>query len=260
MDKKSIEIGGEYAFRDPPKPGVEFQRVRVLELVRTKWRVRWLDPNEGLEDFVKSANLIVPWKERQPYLRDERRREALARQCERTWRGHNDPTCSAVTTVFDTTGERHIGIDNDGSLGADPGALQRLCDRIGVPVPHDEQFGYTDRFGKVHEPYELGHKLAIAFAQAEPETVLLDIDTQQRRWEIDARDPANHYLVDLLRDFRAEVAIIRQWAGYDKAVAMREAEIDRLTALVREAMWKLRTPNVDAEAVARWLERNLARR
>jgi hypothetical protein len=258
MDKKNIEIGGEYAFRDPPKPGVEFQRVKVLELVRSKWRVRWIEPNEGLEDFVKSSSLIVPWKERQPYLRDEQRRLALARQCDRTWRGHNDPTCSAVTTVFDTTGERWIGIDNDGSLYADPEALQRLCDRIGVQVPHDEQYGYTDRFGRVHEPYELGYRLAVAFAQAEPQTVLLDIDTQQRRWEIDARDPANSYLVDLLRDFRAEFAIIRQWAGHDKAVAMREAEIERLTGLVRQAIWKLRSEQ-SGESVATWLERNIAR-
>lgn len=164
MDKRSIEIGGEYAFRDPPKPGVEFQHVKVLELVRTKWRVRRIEPNEGLEDFVKSANLIVPWKERRSFLRDEQRRADLARRCAHQWRGSNNPTCSAVSSVLDTTGEHRLGIDNDGSLYADPEALQRLCDRIGVPVPHDEQFGYTDRFGTVHEPYEFGHNLAVAFA------------------------------------------------------------------------------------------------
>ena len=157
MDKKSIEIGGEYASRDPPKQGVEFQRVKVLELVRTKWRVRWIEPNKGLEDFVKSANLIVPWKQCQPYLRDERRREALARQCDRTWRGHNDPTCSAVTTVFDTTGERHIGIGNDGSLYADPEALQR--NRIGVPSP-------PRRAVRLHGPLRHGARAVRAWPQA----------------------------------------------------------------------------------------------
>lgn len=89
---------------------------------------------------------------------------------------------------------------------------------------------------------------------------MLDLDAKERRWEIDARDPANHYLVGLLNDYRAEWAIIRQWAGYDQAVAMREEEITRLSGLLRQAMWKLRETGADAEAIAQWIERSLGRR
>ena len=53
MDKKQIEIGKEYALREPVKAGVEFQHVKVLDHVRgSNWRVEWIDPNPGLVDFV----------------------------------------------------------------------------------------------------------------------------------------------------------------------------------------------------------------
>lgn len=71
MLKSEIEIGAEYALREPPKRGVELQRVRVLEQTRSQWKVEWIEPNRGLVDFVKSMNLVAPWRERRALLREE---------------------------------------------------------------------------------------------------------------------------------------------------------------------------------------------
>lgn len=260
MQKEEIAIGHEYALREPPRPGVEFQRVKVLEQVRTKWRVRWIEPNPGLEDFVKSVNLIVPWKERRALLRDEEAEARLARKCQEQWDGSNGPVSNAVIQVLDMTGEAHLWIDNDGSLGATPDALQRVADRAGVAVPHSETHGYVDRGGRIHEPFDVGLNLARAFAAAEPTTVLLDIEAHQQRLEIDVRDPANHFMLPLLNRYRAEWALVRQWASHDQAVAMREAEIKRLTDILWQAIWKLRRPDEDPERLAMWIERSLRRR
>ena len=63
MRAENIEFGAEYALRDPPKLGVELQRVRVLAQVRKQWKVQWIDPNPGLVDFVRSICLVAPWKD-----------------------------------------------------------------------------------------------------------------------------------------------------------------------------------------------------
>lgn len=45
MEAKDIEAGRDYAVREPARPGVEFQRVKVLEKVRAgRWRVEWIAP------------------------------------------------------------------------------------------------------------------------------------------------------------------------------------------------------------------------
>ena len=67
MEAKDIEIGGEYAapchryWRSvPTRPGAGEGSERTLE-------GRVDRPNPGLVDYVKSANLIVRWKQRKPF-------------------------------------------------------------------------------------------------------------------------------------------------------------------------------------------------
>ena len=107
MLAEDIVIGDEYLLREPPRPGAEIQHVKVLEKVRTgRWRVEWLDPNPGLVDYVKSANLIVPWNQRARYLRDERHREQLAALPQRHDDGRDGPVADAVEQVLEATGEQ----------------------------------------------------------------------------------------------------------------------------------------------------------
>ncbi len=60
MDQADIVLGAGYAIREPVREGVEFQYVRIVAKVRSgRWKAEWIDPNPGLVDYVKSANVIV---------------------------------------------------------------------------------------------------------------------------------------------------------------------------------------------------------
>lgn len=69
----------------------------------------------------------------------------------------------------------------------------------------------------------------------------------EREW---ARDAAKgqDYIVPLLNEDRASWALLRQWAGYDAAIAQREAEIQRLERLVWDAVYALQKAGLDSEA------------
>ena len=72
MLKSEIHSGTDYALREKREIGVPFQRVRIIEHVRkNKWKAKWIEPNPGLVDYVESGQLIVPWKERKAFLREE---------------------------------------------------------------------------------------------------------------------------------------------------------------------------------------------
>lgn len=72
MQKADINAGEEYALREERSPGTPFQRVRILEHIRrNKWRAEWIDPNPGMKDHIESQYLVVRWKDRKAFLRDE---------------------------------------------------------------------------------------------------------------------------------------------------------------------------------------------
>src|SRR4051794_40851214 len=120
--------------REPPRPGVEFEHVRVLEKVRSRWRVEWIEPNPGLVDFVKSANLITPWRERKAFVRDERSAASLARSSEPGWDGYDGPLTGAVDLVFEATGEG-LETGKGGVLDFQFATLERVCARAELEVP-----------------------------------------------------------------------------------------------------------------------------
>jgi len=67
----NIHPGQEYGYRDSPKRRDDLQRVKVIEKVRAKWKVEWVEPNPGLQDYVKSVQLVVPWGKRRAFLKNE---------------------------------------------------------------------------------------------------------------------------------------------------------------------------------------------
>ena len=114
MNQEEIIPGEEYGLREPPRPGIDLQHVRVVERVRPgRWRVEWIDPNPGLVDFVKSSNLIIPWKDRNRFLRDERDLEAITRMTEVAW-----PVGAGNSLVMLDRGRDRIGVDGGGRVGA----------------------------------------------------------------------------------------------------------------------------------------------
>src|SRR4051812_43498594 len=95
--------------------------------------------------------------------------------------------------------------------------------------------------------YGRAKALARQFSTTEPATVLVGVESTEREW---ARDAARgqEYIVPLLNDYSASWALLRQWAGYDAAVAQREAEIQRLERLVWDAVYALQKAGLDSEA------------
>lgn len=256
MNQDEILPGKEYALREPPRPGVRMERVRVVERVRAgRWRVEWMEPDAGLTDFVKSANLIVPWKDHKRYLRDERDLEAITRTSQDSWPGDDHPLDRAVATVFTATGERfdlHKGL----LQYHEEEAIERVAARAGIEVPVTVR-PVSTRNGTRYRAFADALNLAQAFAAAEPQTVLLEVEAAEREWETRAREPGGRYLISLVNEHRAEWALVRQWAGMDKAVARREQEIKGLRELLVRVMWDLRSPGVDPLSVAARIERSL---
>lgn len=106
---------------------------------------------------------------------------------------------------------------------------------------------YVDRQGMLHLPFDEAFEIGRKFCAAEPSTVLVDVEAIER----DRTHKATHgeqYIVELLNEFRASWALIRQWAGHDAAVAQREAEIERLERLVWDAVYALQKAGLDKES------------
>ena len=97
----------------------------------------------------------------------------------------------------------------------------------------------------LHLGFDQALVLAEAFAEAEPTTVLLDIDEQERNWEIEARYSYNSGIVRLYQENRAGWALVRQWSGWDRAMAERGNEIERLFRVIRNFELTLRREGRD---------------
>jgi hypothetical protein len=245
--KSEIIPNKEYAARERRMKGAAIQHVRVLAHVRgNKWKVEWIDPNPGLVDYLESGQLIAPWKERRAFLKEELNREQLSEHNLRHGYVHGEaPLESAVQQVFESVGDDiHF---HKGSLSGTPDALGRLATRAGRSHLDAPPISYVDRGGTVHLPYDFALLLAQELCATEPATVLVSVDSTEREWTRDAVRGESH-LVGLLAKYRPSWALIRQWAGYDAALAQRQAEIDRLERLVLDAIYCLQKAGLDREA------------
>jgi len=237
----------ECALREKRAPGTPFQRVRIIEHVRgNKWKVEWIEPNPGLVHYVESGQLIVPWKERKAFLKEEENIERLREYNEQN--GYSGEESSIVRALYEVYESIRDGVDfYRGSLTGKPDAIARLRARTGTNVDKESYITFVDRQGTLHLPFDEALALARAFCAAEPSTVLVSVETTERRWTSDAQHGEDH-IVSLLNEYRASWALIRQWAGHDAAVAQREAEIQKLERLVWDAVYALQKAGLDREA------------
>ena len=248
MQKAEITAGKEYAFREKRKPGVPFQRVRIIEHLRgNKWKAEWIDPNPGLIHYVESSQLIVAWKDHKAFLREE---ENEARLCEHNFRvGYecDSPVDNALSEVFESVGD---GVSfYRGTLRGTVEAFERVRMRAGVPPGESSPVAYLDRTQTLHVPFDEAIRLAQKFCAAEPGTVLTKIEATEREWAETARRPGEEYIISLLNKYRAAWALVRQWAGHDAAIAEREAHIVKLERLVWDAIYALQQAKLDSEAL-----------
>ena len=258
MWKDGIIVGKDYALREKRRPGVPFQRVRIIEHVRgAKWKVEWVDPNPGLVDYVDSALLVVPWKDHKAVLKEEENEARMKRHNgEKGWK-HDSPVDNALSTVFDSIGDHDLYF-HKGMLNTTPEAIKLLRARLGIPEDQQHSWvAYTDRSGTLHLPYDEALDLAKKFCAAEPAAVLTNVESTEQKWSQDIQRGDDH-LAGLLNEYRAAHAIIRQWTGHDPAIAAREERIERLERLVYDAIYALEKKGLDDEA--RRLRRAIERR
>jgi hypothetical protein len=248
MLKADIKAGEEYAIREKGSPNATLQCVRILQHARgTKWKAEWIEPNQGLVDYVESKNVVVRWKERKAFLRDEEAERQLDADNERHGYKEDSPVVNAVTSVFEAVGEKGLTFYR-GELAGPPDALNRVRKRAEVEQSKQSPYTYVDRHGTVHVPFSEALSLAQAFSAAEPAAVLVDAESTERKWSVEASQPGGDYLVGLLNEYRAAWALIRQWTGHDPAVAHRETQIQRLERLVLDAIYALQKAGLDSEA------------
>jgi hypothetical protein len=256
MQKSEIKPGTDYAVREKRTPGTPLQRVKILELARgKKWKVKWIDPNPGLVDYIESGKLIVPWSEHRAFLRDE---AAMLRMREHNaHHGYmgNSPLDRALESIFDDVKD-DVRFE-EGWLGGTPEAIERVKTRARMDPLKQSPVSYVDRFGRVHLPFDEAVEVAKNFAGSEPQTVLVEVEATERKWAQEATRPGEEYMAGLLNEYRAAWALIRQWAGHDAAISEREARIKAMERLVWDAVYALQKAHLDDEAsrIRRALER-----
>jgi hypothetical protein len=247
MLKSEIQPGAEYALREKRIRGAPFQRVRIIEHVRgNKWKAKWVDPNPGLVDYLESGRLVVPWKEHKAFLKEEASQDRLQEHNVRHgYTAQNQSIITALEQVFESVAE---GLNfHGGSLVGSPEAIERLRARAKIE-PHQESFvTYVDRRGNLHLPFDEAFELGRRFCAAEPSTVLVEVEAFEREWSHKATH-GEEYILELLNRYRASWALLRQWAGYDAAVAQREQEIQKLERLVWDAIYALQKAGLDSDA------------
>jgi hypothetical protein len=243
-DLSEIVVGKKYGWRLKPSVPGPLGEIRVLEKVGRKGmiKIRHLGPpHAGLEEFVKTGSIIVPWNEQKAFLRDKERlrqaREASAKEGDRARQ-------EATSTILESSGENQAAVYRaDGMLDVPIEVAQRLADRAGLtePIESLHALSFIDRHRILHLPYLGAERLARAFAAAEPELVLREIENHELRLKSEGYEPGNRYLHELLRDYQPSFALARQWTGFDKEVEQLRKEVERLRVLVRRAVGELKT-------------------
>jgi hypothetical protein len=152
----------------------------------------------------------------------EKKLDRLREVSDRQWPGPRDPVEEAVEEVFASTGEDIY--TSEGIFRAAPDALERVTHRAKLEMKlHPVAFKHED---SVLAPFADALQLAVAFAAAEPRTVIDHLDLKQRRWEMEMKEPGRAYLGSLVNQWRAGWALARQWVG--RGGRCRDARTRRL--------------------------------
>jgi hypothetical protein len=188
----------------------------------------------------------VPWKERKAWLADEEAQLRLRARSDQAGYQRDSPVDTAVGQVYEAVAD-DVSYWR-GILSGTPEAVRRIRDRARLRATPNPLDVHVDRHGRCYVAFGDALPLAMAFCAAEPSTVLVDVVATERKWSQEVRHPGEEHLAGLLNEYRASWAVIRQWAGYDAAVAEQEAQIQKLERLVWDAVYTLQKAGLDKEA------------
>jgi hypothetical protein len=249
VETQELVIGRSYAFREKRTPGTPLLRVKLLDVVgrKSKVKVRYEDgPHPGLEEYVGTRQIVVPWGERKALLRDEERAARLADYA----RGMGDKALmEAASAVLAASGEPGAYAGTN-VTAMDEAELQRILDRANLTTPPADlhPYGYRDRRGNVHLPLDAIVAVAKAFAAAEPQTVVGYLDDEEEELRIRGNQPGERWYHQYLRELSPGFALARQWAGLQEEAEMLRKEIARLRSLASGAAYDLKAAGQERKA------------
>ncbi len=227
MQYNEIGVGQKYAFRQRLSTSEPLLQVQVIEKAGRRGQVkirRVTEPYAGLEEWVTSGQLVVPWTERKALLRDEER----AKRFDEARRKSNEGLVKAIETVIYATGYSDAGADHDGTIRMDAEELREIARRASLPQRLEDMHPavYVDRHGSMHLPVEVAERLAQSFAKAEPELVLMYIEDEEREYKARGYAPEERFYHDLLREHMPGFALARYWARYQEEIALLRSEVE----------------------------------
>jgi len=247
MNRADLKPREDYAFREKRTPASPMQHIRLLEHIRgNKWKAKWIDPNPGLIDYITTTQIIVPWRDRKAYLRDEGCLALMLEHNQTHGYEPQGPITLAVEQIFASAGE-DVCLYR-GLLSGMPDKINRISVRAGNGEYELKRPAHVDRQGVLHMPFDQAYQLGKRFCIAEPSTILTEVEATERKWSSEASRPGEDYIIPLLNSYRASWALIRQWAGSDAVVAARDGQIRVFEHLVWDAVYALQKAGLDREA------------
>lgn len=258
MTKAEFEAGAHWAWRRSHTLGEPAQRVELLFLAKGRagrCKVRHLDGElEGLEEFVHTRHLRCPWKYWPRIERDEQRELELIDATGAT-EALDLTVVEAAEQVLRATGE-DLWIDYHRGYTRcfNEAALARVAARAGVESsPWQRGPAFKDRRDARFVPNVALVDLAMAFAQAEPETVHLYLDTEEKRLTQEGYALGETRAHEKLLRSKPAFSVARQWSGGAQENKYLREELRRTQELLRRAINGLK--ECGAIQKARYLER-----
>jgi hypothetical protein len=249
-----LVAGAVVAYREKRSVDDPLHQVEVIDgtVKDRQIRVLFLDcENEGLRSWVRTAQLICPWRDREAVIKDEQAEKRLRADWDDRY---DDVLDKAMIFVAVATGESS-GFMN-GWIET-PAVIERLWKRAGMEKrPLDHHLAYKDRRGEIHIPWVAVLEFCVAFCSREPAMVLSLADQYEREYEARGHMPGETVYHQIMREDAAAHAVVREWCGQAEERHRLQKEIKRLQELVLGAANDLeRTGNGDnARKLRRALE------
>lgn len=246
MQRADLVAGRSYALR-PSKDDGEAEWVKVRyggKAHRGRVKVRFLTGEwAGLEEWVRTVQLVCAWGERRRAQSDEKRMERL-REVSAT--AGDRVVEEAISFVFTASGE-YGGFMRRWDTLPDPATrLWHRANLGGTPLAHHPA-NFADRHGTWQLTFHTAEAAARGFAAAEPDLVDLYLRGWEEKLRAEGFSLGNRHSHDLLREWAPSLALARSWSQEAQGAAA-EREVQRLRELVTSASMTLRRLGHDAEA------------
>lgn len=260
------DLGEHWAYREGKgKPLRQAEIVQLGPPRSRKARIRFVDGEfAGLDEWVPTRRLLVPWAEAAAFHHDEVRWEAVVAASQAANPSQIELLAAELISFAYPLADGLLAspMDFGACTGTDPQVLQ-----ISLGVSPDELFAdplaYVSRFGTYCAPWTTTRRLVRRICEVFSDAVVQRLAEReawhqehltQARYESRGRDDRRltEYWSALYEEAKPAFALVRDWCGsdsivrYDELVAVREYS-DRLHAALETAIRYLEERGAERE-------------